>query len=43
MERLFEALSDGRKILMPLGDYGFGRPFGWVEDQFGVNWLLNIT
>jgi len=39
MERLFDALSDGGKILMPLGDYRFG----WVEDQFGVNWLLNIT
>ena len=28
---------------MTLGDYGFGRRFGWVEDRFGVSWLLNIT
>ncbi len=43
MDQLFAALSDGGKILMPLDDYGFGRRFGWIEDQFGVNWLLNIT
>ncbi|MDG2263367.1 MAG: VOC family protein [Actinomycetota bacterium] len=43
MERLFETLSDGGKVHMPLGDYGFGRRFGWVEDRFGVSWLLNIT
>lgn len=43
MERLFDALADGGQVHMPLGDYGFGRRFGWVEDRFGVSWLLNIT
>ena len=43
MERLFDALADGGKVHMPLGAYGFGRRFGWVEDQFDVAWLLNIT
>jgi predicted 3-demethylubiquinone-9 3-methyltransferase (glyoxalase superfamily) len=43
IERLFEALSDGGIVYMPLGDYGFGRRFGWVEDEFGVSWLLNIA
>jgi predicted 3-demethylubiquinone-9 3-methyltransferase (glyoxalase superfamily) len=42
MERLFEALADRGTVHMPLGDYGFGRRFGWVEDRFGVSWLLNI-
>ena len=42
MERLFETLSDGGTVHMPLGDYGFGRRFGWVQDRFGVSWLLNI-
>jgi len=42
MERLFEALSDRGTVHMPLGDYGFGRRFGWVEDRFGVSWLLNL-
>ena len=43
MERLFDALADGGAVFMPLGDYGFGRRFGWVEDRFGVSWLLNIS
>ncbi len=42
MERLFDALADGGAVHMPLGAYGFGRRFGWVEDRFGVSWLLNI-
>ena len=43
LERLFDALADGGTVHMPLGNYGFGRRFGWVEDRFGVSWLLNIT
>lgn len=37
--RLFEELSAGGRIYMPLDDYGFGI-FGWVEDRFGVSWQL---
>jgi len=43
IERLFHALSEGGTVHMPLGDYGFGRRFGWIEDEFGVSWLLNIA
>jgi predicted 3-demethylubiquinone-9 3-methyltransferase (glyoxalase superfamily) len=43
LERLFEALSDDGTVHMPLGAYGFGRRFGWVEDRFGVPWLLNLA
>ncbi|TSB47913.1 VOC family protein [Alkalicoccobacillus porphyridii] len=39
---VFTKLSDGGKVLMPLGDYGFGKKFGWVEDPFGVSWQLNL-
>jgi predicted 3-demethylubiquinone-9 3-methyltransferase (glyoxalase superfamily) len=42
MERLFAALAEDGTIHTPLGAYGFGRRFGWVEDRFGVSWLLNI-
>ncbi|MBN9006252.1 MAG: VOC family protein [Rhizobiales bacterium] len=42
LERIFAALSDGGGVLMPLGDYGFSRRFGWVNDRFGVSWQINL-
>ena len=43
LDRVFAALSDGGKTLMPLGNYGFSRKFGWCNDRFGVSWQLNFT
>lgn len=42
LERLFSTLSENGEILMPLDNYGFSEKFGWVEDQFGVSWQLNL-
>jgi predicted 3-demethylubiquinone-9 3-methyltransferase (glyoxalase superfamily) len=42
LERIFAALSDGGAVLMPLGDYGFSRRFGWTNDRFGVSWQVNL-
>lgn len=41
--RIFNALSEGGQVLMPLGDYGFSRRFGWLSDRFGVSWQINLT
>lgn len=38
----YAKLSEGGAALMPLGDYGFSRQFGWVNDRFGVSWQLNL-
>lgn len=40
---LFEGLSAGGTVYMPLDDYGFSTRFGWVGDPFGVTWQLNLA
>ena len=42
VQRLFERLSDGGFVFMPLDNYGFSTRFGWVSDRFGVTWQLNL-
>jgi len=38
---LFEGLSVGGTIKMPLDKTFWGALFGMFEDKFGVNWLVN--
>lgn len=35
-------LSDGGTVLMELGAYPFSEKFGWVQDQFGISWQVNL-
>lgn len=42
LQRLYDSLSAGGKVLMPLGSYGFSRKFGWLNDVFGVSWQINL-
>lgn len=38
--RLYQALSEGGRILMPLGEYPFSPYYVWLEDRFGLSWQL---
>ncbi|MEZ5173082.1 MAG: VOC family protein [Bacteroidia bacterium] len=40
-ERLFEVLSDGGKVMIPLGKYDWAEMYAWVEDKFGVSWQID--
>jgi PhnB protein len=40
-EKVFNALSEGGKVTMPLQDTFWGARFGMVMDKFGVNWMFN--
>jgi PhnB protein len=39
-ERIFAALSDGGKALMPLQETFFATRFGQARDRFGMNWMI---
>lgn len=42
-KRLFDALSEGGKVTMPLQDMFWGDFFGSCTDKFGINWMFNYT
>ena len=43
IDRVWNALIDGGKALMNIGEYPFSKRYGWVEDTYGVNWQLILT
>ena len=40
-DRLFNALSAGGTVTMPLEETFWGARFGMFVDQFGINWMIN--
>ena len=42
-ERLYNALSQGGKVHMPLGKTFWSPCFGMVADRFGVGWMITIA
>jgi PhnB protein len=39
----YEKLSAGGQVVMPLEKAPWGDTFGMLTDQFGVNWMVNVT
>lgn len=40
--KLFNGISEGGNIHMPLGDTFWGAYFGMCRDKFGINWMVNF-
>lgn len=40
-EKLFNGLSAGGKVTMPLEDTFWGAYFGMLTDKFGIQWMVN--
>lgn len=40
-KRLFDALSEGGQITMPLDDMFWGAYYGSCTDKFGIQWMVN--
>ncbi len=43
IERIWNQLTVGGKILMPLNNYPWNEKYGWCADQFGINWQLMLV
>ncbi|MFL5730863.1 MAG: SRPBCC domain-containing protein [Cytophagaceae bacterium] len=41
-KRIFDALSEGGNVTMPLQDMFFGSYFGELSDKFNINWMINF-
>ncbi|MGK9119141.1 VOC family protein [Olivibacter jilunii] len=42
-DRLFNGLSAGGKVEMPMADMFWGDYFGSFEDRYGVRWMINYN
>jgi PhnB protein len=42
-KRVFEALSDGGQVRMPLTKTFWSPCFGMVADRFGVGWMVTVA
>jgi PhnB protein len=41
-ERIFEKLSVGGNVMMPMGKTFFAPKFGMVADKFGIGWMVIV-
>jgi len=41
-DKLFNSLSVGGQVTMPLSDTFWGAYFGMFIDKFGINWMINF-
>jgi PhnB protein len=42
LRKIFEALSAGGEVRMPLEKQFWGDTFGMFTDKYGVDWMMNI-
>jgi PhnB protein len=42
-DRLFNGLSAGGKVTMPLANTFWGDYFGMFTDKFGINWMMSFN
>ncbi|MFN2160037.1 MAG: VOC family protein [Anaerolineales bacterium] len=43
IEKLWDSLSQGGEVLMPLEKYPFSERYGWVQDRYGLSWQLILS
>jgi len=43
IHRLFNGISAGGTVIMPLGKESWGELFGMCKDKFGIQWMFNYV
>ncbi|WP_066308075.1 VOC family protein [Bacillus sp. FJAT-29814] len=43
IDEVWNKLSDGGTVLMPLDKYPFSERYGWIQDKYGLSWQLILT
>ena len=41
-DSMFDKMSDGGKIIMPMQQTFWAERFGMLTDKFGINWMFNV-
>ena len=41
VDRLWNVLSEGGNVVMPLDAYPFSPRYGWLEDRYGLSWQVS--
>ena len=42
-DKIFNGLSKGGKVTMPMNKTFWGDYFGMCEDKFGINWMMSFN
>jgi predicted 3-demethylubiquinone-9 3-methyltransferase (glyoxalase superfamily) len=40
LDEVWQKLSEGGTVLMPLDQYPFNPRYGWIQDRYGLSWQL---
>jgi len=43
IDKLWDSLSQGGEVLMPLEKYPFSERYGWIQDRYGMSWQLILS
>jgi predicted 3-demethylubiquinone-9 3-methyltransferase (glyoxalase superfamily) len=43
IDEVWNKLSEGGTVLMPLNKYPFSDKYGWIQDRYGLSWQLILT
>ena len=41
-DEIWNKLSEGGTVLMPLDKYAWSEKYGWIQDRFGVSWQVSL-